>query len=230
MEKVKWNVGAPKVTPLKKGQRVIYELIDIKDNPLAVNRKEPELPFIKGVPAKDQIIVNNNGEQEVVDIAFIESFRQGGEPVFGKIQFRKAQAGAIILSGDKASDLKQYEYMERCNFNESNPNRNKSVIPVFKRRNYQEELKKDRIRRKDLRDALNMVEEMTDVELRKFAVALKVTGEDDDEIRTKIEQWAEKNPEKFLAMTENRDLSIMSILDVAKKKKMITVEMQGRKM
>lgn len=230
MSTVKWNEGAPKVTPLKKGQRVIYELINIKNNPLAPDRQEPEIPFIKGVPVKSQIIVSgDNGEQKTVDIAYVQSYKQGGEPVFGKIQFKKAQAGAIILSGDNPADLPKYEYMERTPHNESSPFKNPNVVPIFKRRNYQEELKADRVRRKDLRDALNMVESMTVVDLRKFAVALKTTGEDDDELRTKIEQWAEKNPDKFLAMTENRDLAIGVVIDTAKKKKLITVDMQGRK-
>ncbi len=229
MENVKYNDLKKRPPALKPGQRVVYELVNIRDNPMAYGRQEPEFPFMLGIPYRDRIIEQDGERTEVKDIAYIVGYKAGNKPIFGRINFTKANAGAVVVNGSNANDQKLYEYLELCNFNQSNPNRNPSIPALFKRRNYAEELKKKSDLRKDLKSALDYIEKMSAVEMRKFALGLNVSGEDDEEIRMKVEDWAEKNPRKFLAMTENQDLVIMEVAEAARKAKLITIDNQGRR-
>jgi hypothetical protein len=222
---IEWNKHKSKVTPLKKGQKATYELINIGVDQLSTDQR-PAIPFMMGVPTKDRII--DEGD-EVADIAYIKGYTHGDQPQFGEITFTKAMAGTITLSGDRPEERKMYEYMELCNYNASNPKRDQGINPIFKRQDYKKDKAEERSRRNLLVEALNASKKLTAVETKRLAVALNITAEDQDEVAIRIEEFAENNPAKFLAMLENADLSIMEVADAAQKAGLILVDAQARK-
>jgi hypothetical protein len=225
--KVQWNNTKKQIAPLK--GTVMYEISGIKQNPMATDRLEFEIPFMCGVPSTDRIVEDlGKGDTQVVDIAYIDSFGPGGVPNFGQITFMKANAGAIVLSDRKANDVKMYDYLERCNYNESNPDRDASKPIIFRKVNKAADLQSKRAKRKELRDALNIVETLGALDLRRLAIGLNITGIDDDDIRAKVEDFAEKDPIKLLTMLENKDTEIMRRAEDGKKAKIIVIDNQAR--
>jgi hypothetical protein len=222
---IEWNNYKKKPAALKRGQRATYELIGIKEDPLSTDGRL-EIPFMFGIPTTDRIVGDGD---EVIDIAYISNYTHGNVPQFGEIVFTKAQAGTITLDGGRPEDMKMYEYLELCNYNASNPARDTSVHALFKRQDYKKDKADERARRSLLVDALTASKKLTAVETRKLAVALNIAAEDQDEIAIRIEEFAEKNPTKFLAMLENADLSIMEVADAASKAGLILVDPQARK-
>jgi hypothetical protein len=222
---IQWNNYKKKVAALKKGQKVTYELVGLKEDPLSTDGRL-EVPFMFGVPATDRIVDDSD---EVVDIAYITNYGHGNTPQFGEINFLKSQGGTITLSGGKADDMKMYEYMEICNYNASNPNRDTTIHALFRRQDYKKDKADDRKRRNLLVDAINASKKLTAVEMKRLAIALNIYAEDADEVSIRIEEFAEKNPESFLAMLENKDLAIMEIADAALKAGLISVDPQARK-
>lgn len=222
---IKWNEYKRKITPLKSGQKATYELLNVGIDPLSLD-ESPELPFIFGIPKKDRIV---DEDDNIVDIGYIVGYGEGGSPRFGSIQFLKAQGGTITLHGGRADDMKMYEYLERTNYNASNPYRDPSVQPLFKRQDWKKDQADKRASRAILVDALSSATKLTAVELRRIAIALNISSDDQEEIKARIEDFAENNPARFLAMLENADLSIMEIADAALKAKLISVDHQARK-
>lgn len=228
---VKWNDVKSSIPPFNK--TVVYELTGLKKNPMRQDKDVKELPFMSGVPPIDRIVEvvkGKNGEADetrVVDIMFIEKY-EGNKPMPGSIIFYKSRSGALILNPKKANDIKKYEYLERCNYNESNPNRDPNITPIFRRVDKGAERKVQAERRKELRYALDKSANLTAVEIRRLAVALNLTGGDDEEIRMNVEAFAERDPVKFLTMMENKDIEIMERAESAKKAKIIAVDTQAR--
>jgi len=231
MEKIKWNdvPKSMKPKPLKKGEFAIYELIGIGQNPMAKDRIELEIPNMKGIRNKDRILVGSGEDARAVDIGYIIGYGQGDQPKFGTITWLKSMAGMLRVSTDNAAGLAMYEYLELCNFNESNPNRDTTIGAIFKRKDFKAELEEKRSKRKDLEDAILASRKLTETEVLKLAMGLNITGEDKDEIRGKVEDFAFSKPETFLSMMENKDLDIKEIGMAALKAKLITIDNQARK-
>ena len=224
--KVEWNKTSKKIAPFK--APVFYELVGLKINPMRKDEKVLELPFMSGVPSKDRIVEMDKEEVNVVDIAFIESFQAGGVPKFGTIIFYKASGGVMMLNPTRAKDVKLYDYMERCNHNQSNPDRDQKVPAIFRRIDKSQELKDKRAERQFLKDALIAVDDLSQTELTRLAIGLNITGSDVDDIRIKIEDFAEAKPKELLAMLENKDTEIMRRAEDAKKAKIISIDTQAR--
>ena len=225
---ITWN-KYPKITNLKQGQKVAYELVNVRKDALDPERKRLAIPVIKEIPIRDRVLIND----EYVDIAYITGYTQGGKPVFGRIRFGNEEdieaSGKLIIRGGSARAQAQYEYMEQTNYNESNPNRNPAVQPIFRKVDYKERLKEKRTEREYLKEALNISSDMTASMVAQIAIALNYRDEDPNQLRGRIEEFAMINPKKFIALTENKDLNIMEIYEQAKKKGLVKSDIQTRK-
>lgn len=205
-----------KLTPLKGIAE--YQLVGLGINPMRTDVKVRELPFMSGVPTKDTIVEkDDDGNEITVEISYSKD-----------ITFFKSRAGAIFLNSQKAEDLKKYEYMERCNYNASNPNRDPSKPAIFERVDRAAQRKAKAEKRNELRSALEKAGKLSDIEARRIAVALNITGVDPEDIKMGVEDFAEREPVKFLAMLENKDTEIMRRAEDARKAKIITVDNQKR--
>lgn len=225
---------------LKRGEKVEYELINIQKDALDKTGQKLGIPFIYGIGNEDRVYVSiekqhRKGEYDgiegvYVDIAFIEKEHRNGEYTMGNIHFRKENAGAIIIKGGSAVEQAKFEFMEMCNWNASNPNRDTSVKAVFQRVDYKERAQARRKERNLQNEAFNKAKSMGLNELNRMAVAMGYMSEmDEDSIRDKVEDYAFANPERFLNMTENTDTLIQYNAVQAKKEGLISVDMQKRK-
>lgn len=98
------------------------------------NSKTPE-----GVPLVPTMFVPNRDSIQTADgwreIAFITraSPEKAKTLPFGTIVFEPSGQGMLTLSGNSAVDCHLFQYLELCNYNESNPGRDVSKVPIFKR-------------------------------------------------------------------------------------------------
>lgn len=240
MEQIKFNevsATCQKKFPLpklKKGETVIYELSNLQPDPMDPEKdprkKRLQIPFQRGIPPQDRVLWGTGEEAEWVDIAFITGYGVGGVPQFGDVIFHAKDTGTITLTGGKKNHDRQYLFMEMCNWNETNPFRDTSMPAVFKRKDY----KKERLAERESRNlrvaAVTQSQELSLSMLRKISIGLfGNASSDEDELRMRIEKFAEDSPKDFLAMVENTDLNIMEIADQAVKKSLLSIDMQARK-
>lgn len=213
---------------LKKGQKAVYELVGIEKDPLDPDGEKWAIPFAKGIPSSDRAW--DEDKKEFIDIAFIIGEGEGGKPIMGDIIFWRGDGGTMILQGGKARDERLYQYMERTNYNGSNPNRDTTFPIIFTRKDYKAEAKKKR----DARDlkflAVKKAKELNLAQIRQISVYLHFnTDTEEDVMREKLEEYADNNPNAFLALTENKDLVIMDVASEAINKGILFVDKQGRK-
>lgn len=225
---IKFNDYKTEIAPLKKGQKAIYELAGIKKDPLDPDGVKLTIPFAKGVPNTDRVWDEKlNG---FIDIAYVTGQGEGGKPIKGEIVFWKGDGGLMILHGGKANDERLYQYMERTNYNGSNPHRDASYPVIFTRKDYKAEAKK-RTEQRDLKFlAIKKAKELNVTMVRQISVYLHFDMDrEDDVLREKLEDYAENNPKSFLALTENKDLVIMDVANEAINKGILFIDKQGRK-
>lgn len=98
------------------------------------NSQTPEgVPLVptRFVPNKDSI-QTADGWREIAFITRAAPEKAKKLP-FGTIVFEPSGQGMITLSGKSAVDCHLYQYLELCNYNESNKGRDASKTPIFKR-------------------------------------------------------------------------------------------------
>lgn len=98
------------------------------------NSKTPEgVPLVptRFVPNRDSI-QTTEGWKEIAFITRAAPEKAKKLP-FGTIVFEPSGQGMLTLSGKSAVDCHLYQYLELCNFNESNTGRDTSRTPIFKR-------------------------------------------------------------------------------------------------
>ena len=218
---------------LKPGQKVVYELIDIRKDKLDPRGERLAIPVKKAIQNKCRVF--DPDLNDYIDIAYIEGYATGGKPIFGQIFFESDKRGRIFLRGGNPSDQRKYEFMERSNENLSNPNRITSVRPIFKRVDFKKDREKKREERSYLKDALTISEGLSESMLLQIAIALNMkvpnsmTADEKEELKMRIEEFAAENPKKFIAMTENKDLAIMEVANDAIKRGLLVVNKQHRK-
>lgn len=224
---IKYNEYKEKET-LKRGQKAIYELTGIEKDPLDPDGVKLAIPFAKGVPNTDRVW--DEELKKFIDIAFITGEGEGGTPKMGDIVFWKEMGGIMILHGGKARDERLFQYMERTNYNGSNPHRDPTSPVIFTRKDYKAEAKKKREERDIKFLAVKKAKELSLTQVRQISVYLYFNTDAEEEVlREKLEEYADNNPNAFLALTENKDLVIMDVASEAINKGILFVDKQGRK-
>lgn len=188
-------------------EMVVYQLMGIKADP--VNRGRLIIPTSRKIPSIDTIY--DPGDSEVKIIKYVTGMKTvtgtDGKPAIaetlGDIFFYKNTLGQITISPNNPKDVALYQYLEICNFNASNPHRDKNVIPIFQRldkaKDAKEEFEKEIKRNEAVSLALNMPYEA----LKPLAEQLKVhTNRDPYEVRMAMKIKAEQNPSIFIAQSK----------------------------
>jgi hypothetical protein len=237
--KIVWT-GKPR--QLKKGETVVYELINLRSDNLDKTGKKKSTPFIKGIGNKDKVYIpipqqyqdkkydHEYGDGVYVDIAYAVGFQDDGSVRCGDVHFKKANAHAIFVTGGKANDQSLFEFLESCNWNAKNPNRDTSYPAEFAMVNHKAKSAENRKQRDVEFEAYSKAKEMTLNELTKVAVAIGHMKEMDEEVlRDTIEIYAKNKPERFLNITESTDTLIQYNALQAQKLGLIEVDMQKRK-
>ncbi len=188
---------------LKKGEYAIFRMIGTGYN------EDGKFSGRDLLLSSKDILQDADGN--VTPIAFVESYRGDGEPIFGTIQFRTTDACQIILRHG-ARDAAGYNYLKICNFNGSNPDRDVNAPIEFEEVETMGGSKESRIDRKAKLAAMDLAMSFTDDELVQFVLTnqvkidgLRVVNKPDgsfdyEEIRDNVERLAETKPNKFMSL------------------------------
>lgn len=218
MKAEKYNLYSDKmVRKLKPDERATYRVTNVREDPDNYGRYL--VPAALQIPSTD--VVYDKEKQDFVTIAAIERQDNEGNPIFINIIFTASNIGHLFLSGSNPVHQKIYQYLEICNYNESNPDRNTDIEASIRRVDAQKEAKQERLNRRLIVRAANMALELDDKRVKEVAAALGIDAESLDEIRNAVEDFAENDPEEFIQIVERSSLEKESILKEAVKQGII---------
>lgn len=208
-------------TKLKKDQTATFRILGINRSPF--NPGEVIIPAAVNVPPIDQIW--DDEKNEYVDIAAISSVGRNGDNIYYDIWFVSAQAGHMILRGGVARDQEIYSYLTLCNYNASNPNRDTSKEAIFELVDEGAKSEKERVTRNLRREALNAAADLSVDDVRNYIAAL---GKDDTRkveiLRNELEEYADKDPEGFIALISNKQAAMKATINRALAKNVIVFD------
>lgn len=208
-------------TKLKPNEIVTYRVTGIIPNPMDPTKLA--VPNSKNVPVVDQIYDKN--KDSFVDIAAVSSVNAKGEHTFHKIYFYGAQGGVLMLQGGRAADQEIHSYLQLCNYNASNPNRDTSKEAIFELVDEGAKSEVERKGRNLKREALNVAADLNAEDVRNYVAAL---GMDDtrklDILRNDLESFADRDPQGFLDLVNNKQASFKAILNRAINKGIISFD------
>lgn len=205
---------------LAQNERATYRVLNVRPDP--DNYGKFLMPSALLIPSTDNIY--DKFKKEFVPIAAIERSDNEGNAVFLNIVFSASNFGYLFLDGKNATHQKIYQFLELCNFNESNPNRNKEENEdkvSFYRVDSKKEAIQERSMRKLILRAMNIATEMDEKKSKEVAMALGIDAETIEEIRNEVEDYAAENPEEFLEVAERATIEMESLLKDAIKKGII---------
>ena len=190
---------------LKKGEYACYQLVDVyyKDGKFSGRTA--------GIPNKD-IVYDTDGN--LTPIAFVEGYNPDGLPILGNIWFSiESECMILCVAGAKNANL--YNFLEVSNYNESNPDRDPNIRPVYRRIDSMNNAKQTRNDRNERVTALKAAISMSNEQIEKFIssnaknIPVKFVNTPDgnrdwEAIRDGLERFAEKNPARFMSMTDGK--------------------------
>lgn len=204
-----------KATMLKPGQQVVYRLHNIQKSTLDPNRLA--IPSAMNVPPVDTIW--DEKKQEYVSIAAVKSVDAKGEHTFHDIFFYGSMAGHMILTGGRALDQEIHTYLTLCNYNATNPNRDTTKEAIFEMVDEEAKAEKESRTRNVRREALNAAADMSPEEVKDYSAAM---GKDDSKpvsvLRNELEEMADKTPEDFMKLINNKQAMMKAAINRALKK------------
>jgi hypothetical protein len=202
---------------LKPDERASYRVLNVRPDP--DNYGKFLIPAAYQIPSTDVVFDKTKGE--FITIAAIERQNQEGNAEFLNIVFTAANLGYLFLNGNNPTHQKIYQFLELCNYNESNKDKNPDVDPMFYRVDTQKEAKQERANRKLIVKAVNIALELDDARVKEVAMALGIEAESIEEVRNQLEDYAEYSPEDFMAIVERASLGAESVLKEAVKRGII---------
>ena len=205
------------VRKMKQDERVTYRVINVREDPDNYGRFL--VPAAMQIPSTD--VIYDKVKNDYVTIAAIERQDNDGNPVFMNIVFTSQNLGHLFLVGSNPAHQKMYQFLELCNYNESNKLRNQDSEVFFRRIDTQKDAQDERATRKLIIKAANIALELDNKKVKDVALALGIDAETLEEIRNLVEDFAEYNPEEFISVVERASLEKESILKEAIKQGII---------
>lgn len=188
-------------TKLRPGEIVSYKLVGIGANPMDPSRMA--IPSLRNVPSIDQIWEPTT--ETYVDIAPVKSVEPSGKHIFHKIYFYGTSGGILVLHGGRAVDQEIHSYLSLCNYNKSNQGRDTSKEAIFELVDEAVKSETERRSRNIKREALNAAADLNPEDVRDYIASM---GLDDtgkiDVLRNKLEEMADKTPQQFMELINNK--------------------------
>jgi hypothetical protein len=152
-----------------------------------------------------------------VDIALVSTVDRDGNVTPKPIIIEGSNTkGRFSVTGGIVADEELYHQLELTNYNLSNPNRDTSIEPMFKRVDEVADSKHRSKKRSALLEALTYVKNLTDGEVKDTAAGLNWNETLPVEVlRDMLEAFAEKDAVKFIEHIENKDQEVKSTLKKA---------------
>lgn len=225
------------IPPLKEGEVITYQLLTGVPNPDTDENEKKKNPVLYGkiqIPTNDRVYdkwqKDNEGKESpgYVDIGAVAFFEKDTPhfiflfPGMGHSIF----SGKFSLMMGKIEDDELYEFLSLSNRNESNPNRDKSITPLFKQVNALADSKAASGKIGILKRAINAASDIDEADARKLAASLNWNDFSDFQIlKAEIETYASRNPDKFLAAYDDPKKDIKADLKFALDAKIIDFDM-----
>lgn len=195
---------APKPIPKNGMQYRILHFKNDKHNPGRI-----KMPASIRIPSIDTIIDQGDGVQKVIEcIKKTDTILdRNGHPVKVntrmEIFFYANNNGILSINPRSNEDVTIYNYLENCNWNKSNKNRDISVTPLFERMDTESKAEQDVDKAKDILEAINVALNADEDTLREIAVGMKikVEGVSLDLLRLSMKTQAELHPSLFINKT-----------------------------
>jgi hypothetical protein len=208
---------------LKPDERATYRVLNVRPDP--DNFGKFLMPSAYQIPPTD--IVYDKTKGDFVTIAAIERIDNEGNPIFLSIVFTASNLGYLFLNGNNPVHQKIYQFVELCNYNSSNKDRNENDNEaIFYRVDNKKEAIEERTLRKLIVRAFNEAQGLDDKKVKEVAMALGIDAESTEEIRNLIEDYAGDNPEEFLHVIEQTSLEGESVIKEAIKQGIIKNNVQ----
>lgn len=216
MEQLKYNDYSDKSRPktLKPGQCVKFRVIG----------SESRLQSLLQLSNEDYIW--DEGKEEMIPIAAIKKLKAEGKPELYNLDLNEVQQKCWVLFGGNRADMEIYRFLQKCNFNKSNKERESSHDPIIEEFDRSSAIAIEKQKMDTERAAVNTAADMTEAEVRKYF-------SDDisaiDTLRIRIEKEAAKSPHKFTSKKESKkDVDIKSLIQEAEKKGFISYDQETK--
>jgi len=210
------NVKTP--PQLKRNEVKVFQYLNVKED--KQNPGKVIMPSVHMIPQVDRVY--DKEADDYIDIASIGSLGIAGKPSFNTIQFTKKDKGLMALRGGKTGDREIFQYLMLSNYNASNPNRDTSIVPLFKLVEPKKDAADSRKLRNLRRDAMNVAAELSAAEVREFIASMNKDEKRDISIlRDELEIMAEKTPQEFITLSKDKHKSIQANCKAALDKKLI---------
>lgn len=184
---------------LKPNQQARYKLLSIRPDP--DNEGKFLIPASRNVPSTSFIMYGEGDDAEAINIACIERVHHDGRIDLKPINFQKRGMGQIILKGSNPSDQVMYGYLEMCNSNISNPNRNSEAKKIFYRVDEEKQAVDVNKSMDLLSDALASVRGMSADELGFLAISLGANPTSSNDVcKALVYKEAKESPKTLLAL------------------------------
>lgn len=210
-----------KSTKLKKDEIVVYRVAGIGPNPMDPTKLA--IPASRNVPVTDQIWDPN--KEEFIDIALVSGVDAAGEHRYHQVYFYGNQGGILMLKGGSAADQEIHSYLQLCNYNGSNPNRDETKDIVFELVDENANSEKERKSRNIKREALNIAADLSAEDVRTYVAAL---GGDDTKklevLRNELETLADRDPKHFMDLVSNKQATMKAVINRALSKGVIVFD------
>lgn len=178
------------------GKSVQFRLINIKDD-----KENPGRKIIPqtSVPFKDVIMIDGS----IQEIGSVIGYNEKGEPIFDyEMMFKADNGGIITLNSGTILDEIRYPFLKLCNFNESNPNRDKNKLAIFKEFNPDKEVD-DLVEKQELViKAKNLISYLKETEVKEIAAFFGFAPDRTPVLKNALYGKCEKEPNEVLVKLE----------------------------
>jgi hypothetical protein len=202
------------------GETKNFRMLNGKKNDepdLAERSKNPVLFPRTQIPTKDRIYDpygGKDGKGDYVDILVADGWNGDvpTRPTFflpGESDFRFE--GKFALTGGSVRDMELFEYFWLCNYREGNPNRDKSITPLFEYIDIKAESQENAAPADLMFEALGLAIGLKDdiAKANTIAASLNWTLQTDDEILiNSLKVYAQKEPAHFIKIA-NTDKKVL---------------------
>lgn len=199
-------------------------------------QKNPTFYPKSNIPMKDRIWDKfaNNGQGEWIDIVVADGWDKG-EPTRLTL-YRPYEIGAVFtgkfsLAGGNSKDESIYEFLMLCNGNRdavTGEDRDNTVTPSFGLVSVANDNKVSTNRRDILLQALNLTKDMKVADAQQFAASLNWNKyEDENELLTRVTDFAREKPEEFLKVYNDPTREFKSSLKEAMDAQIVSYDIQS---
>lgn len=207
------------------GKTVTYRFTISNPDPHPERKGQPVWPSIYTLDPKT-FIIKDPYSGKMVRVGMVKSVNEKGEPdAFECVRIKEVDGGKLTLN------LETIEGRDMAMYMELQPKVKNGLFPdtskrqIVERVDYKAEAVKTRQERSARVKALQLAEAMELNDVRQFAAAMEWDeSEDEDILRGRLEEAAEKDPNVFLKLTEGDTLEIRATIKRAIDKRVIAFD------